>query len=130
MDLSFHLKHWIFTLIVGPLLAIILMPILHGHGLPELRSLDFAFLIFIFSIPCSMPAAILYLIAGYSLNLAPINYIVKKTTLIIFAIVGIFLTFKTIAGMLEIEFAFFYVAATILTGLFLRLQKPIEQSSN
>jgi len=126
MDLSFHLKHWALTLIVGPALVITLMPIFHGQGLPGLKQLDFGFLILIVSIPLSLPATVLYFIAGYSLNLAPVDITTKKSILIILAIAGIFLTFKTIGGFLDSEFAFFYAAATILTGIFLRLKRPTE----
>jgi len=122
MDLSFHLKHWALTLIVGAALIIILLPLLHGQGLSGLKELDFGFLILLVSVPLSLPVTVLYFIAGYSLNLAPVNITVKKGILIILAVAGIFLTFKTIGGFLDNEFAFLYVAAAILTGIFLRLQ--------
>jgi membrane protein YdbS with pleckstrin-like domain len=120
--MRFHLNHWVLTLIAGAIFVTGVLPILQGNGLPALEALDYGFLTFIVSIPLSLPVAVLYFIAGYAVNLAPVNITAKKAILITLAVAGIFITFKMIGAFLDSAFFYSYAAATILTGIFLKME--------
>lgn len=122
MNPSFRLKHWFYTLVLGSLLPMLVLPILHGNGFHPLEFFDGGVLIIFIAIFLSLPAATLYFIAAWFVGNSPLSKPVKKLVLIMLALLGILLTFTTIAEYADSMWPW-YTLASVVTGIAIPLER-------
>ncbi|MDB5197452.1 MAG: hypothetical protein JWP88_1823 [Flaviaesturariibacter sp.] len=122
MDKSYRGKHWLLTLLIGPLLpyffGLIYLP------LQERGSLETYPLFVMFGIVFSLPVLGLYCIVFKILNdRNNLPIILNKTILNLTVIIGVFITFQVIKGTIAIPMSMGYSVAAMLSSFFIKLHQ-------
>lgn len=122
-------KHWIFTLLLGPVISqvIVYFYILDPHqiiGLLEIYPITFL-LSLVFSIPTYLFCSFIYAF----LAKRDINYNLSKAILILIPIIGIFTTAAIIKGTAWLDIALSYSISSFITGLIFKLNFKCEEES-
>ena len=126
MKISYPLKHWLTVLLIGPFFWLIYEVTFINEKLKNcLRVLD---LVFVIELLCSLPVFILYIAVFYLIRKKTESTIVIKLTLNIFAITGMFITFK-LMGSYSANSAFVpYIFAIVLCSLIFKIQNKQTQT--
>jgi hypothetical protein len=120
MNWSYLFKHWLGTLLFGPIIAQIIEIFLNQNN-KILDFFEYYILFLLFGFLFSLPTYILYGILYWILANKKIDYNHSKFILIIFANAGIIITFFLINGFSTYQGILSYCLASIITGLFLKL---------
>lgn len=128
-DLIFLFKHWIFTLLLGPIISQLLMysTVLHANKIVGL--LEVFPIAFIFSLVFSIPTYIVYAFIYYYLFKKNLPILFTKCILILIAVSGIFITAALMKGYMWFDIAISYSISSIITGLFFRLNFKNEEET-
>ncbi|MCV9927322.1 hypothetical protein OIU83_06650 [Flavobacterium sp. LS1R49] len=120
-DWGYMLKHWVFTLILGPIISQIIAFIPVFYPSQAIGLLEIFPIVFIASLIFSIPTYIIYaFVYNYLTNeISSIPY--SKTILISIPVIGVFITTAFIDGTLWYFIAFSYSISSIITGLFFNL---------
>ncbi len=118
---NYLIKHWVFTLLLGPFISQILMYITILHPNKIVGLLEVYPIAIIFSIVFSIPTYIIYAFIYYYFSNKILTVLFTKTILISLAVIGIFATLKIIGGTISLDIAISYSIASIITGLFFKL---------
>ena len=130
MKQSFLIKHWFFTLIVGPFLT----PLYNFFFMPgeNLISglLELYPIALILSAVLSLPALFLNYLVFILLKKKNVNLRLSKIILIAFVLLAIMVMTILMKGSQAKEIAFTYSVAAIITGYFIELRKTEISESN
>ena len=119
-------KHWIFTLLLGPVISQVIMYfyILDPHkivGLLEIYPIAFLFSL-VFSIPTYLFCSFIYAFLANRI----ISNNLSKAILILIPIIGIFTTAAIIKGTAWLDIALSYSISSLITGLIFKLHFKYE----
>ena len=119
MNSIFLLRHWIFTLLLGP----IIFSIINGYSANwSSRNFSDFFqlypLMVIMGLLFSLPTYLFYIFITTVLKNKNIKIAYEKTILIIFVISGVFITTALINGTVWLDLAISYSLSTIIATLF------------
>lgn len=119
MNSIFLLRHWIFTLLLGP----IIFSIINGYSANwSSRNFSDFFQLYPFMIIIgllfSLPTYLLYIFITTVLKNKNIKIVHEKTILIIFVISGVFITTALINGTVWFDLAISYSLSTIIATFF------------
>lgn len=120
-DWIFLFKHWVFTLLLGPIISQLLMyiTILNPNkivGLVEVFPIAFLFSLFF-----SIPTYIIYAFVYYYFSKKDLSILFTKCILILIAVGGIFITSSLMKGFMWFDIALSYSISSIVTGIFFKL---------
>ena len=121
MNWSYLFKHWFGTLLLGPIVSQIIMylTILNPHrivGLLEVYPISL-----IFGLIFSTPTYIIYSFIYYFFGQKNLNVIFAKIILITLAVLGVIITTTILKGNMMEDIAVSYSIASIIAGLFFKL---------
>lgn len=127
MNWSYLFKHWFSTLLIGPIVSQITMYIyeVNPHkivGLFEVYPISLLFGLFF-----SAPTYILYALIYYYLAKNTVNLKISKIILISFAVLGVVTTTSIIKGSMMQDIAISYSIASIISGLFFKLNFKVNK---
>ena len=119
MNSIFLLRHWIFTLLLGP----IIFSIINGYSANwSSRNFSDFFQLYPFMVIIgllfSLPTYLLYIFITTVLKNKNIKIVHEKTILIIFVISGVFITTALINGTVWFDLAISYSLSTIIATFF------------
>lgn len=119
MDLTYPIKHWIFTLVSSPLLAYLYQLLSAGSGGYVADLLDVYPFTLLFSILLSLPTFIIYLIAYDLLMKGKVDDRIIKLTLIVTAVAGIIITIQITLPNISLwnSFKIIYSISAVIGGL-------------
>lgn len=129
IDWSYLFKHWIFNLLIGPVISQIIafIPIL-GFNL-SFGLLEFYPIVFIISLIFSAPTYIVYAFVYYYLSNKDLSHFFPKAILILITVVGVFITTAFIDGTLSHFIAISYSISSIISGLLFNLNFKDQEES-
>ncbi|WP_395044685.1 hypothetical protein [Flavobacterium sp.] len=127
MNWSYLFKHWFSTLLIGPIVSQITKYIyeVNPHkivGLFEVYPISLLFGLFF-----SAPTYILYALIYYYLAKNTVNLKISKIILISFAVLGVVTTTSIIKGSMMQDIAISYSIASIISGLFFKLNFKVNK---
>ncbi len=117
MKFNYPLKHWLTTILLGPLFPIVFSLIFGEQYGQEENQIAFYPLFLLFSIAFSMPTIFMYYLIYYYLKTTDIKPTHLKLTVIIWTILGISMTFLFMGGKSTIYYIIIYSIAAIISGL-------------
>ena len=125
----FLFKHWIFTLLLGPIISLLLMYITELHPNKIVSLAEVFPIAFLFSLFFSIPTYIIYAIVYYYFSNKELPILFTKSILIFIAVSGIFITSSLMKGFMWFDIALSYSISSILTGLFFKLNFKSEEEN-
>lgn len=114
-------KHWLFTLLLGPIISEILMYITILNPNKIVGLLEVYPIAIIFSLVFSIPTYIIYAFVYYCLSTKVSTILFAKAILILLAVTGIFVTLNFIGGSISLDITISYSIASVITGIFFKL---------
>lgn len=129
IDWSYFFKHWIFNLLIGPVISQIIafIPVL-GFNL-SFGLLEFYPIVFIASFIFSIPTYIVYAFVYYYFSSNDLPNFFLKTILILITIIGVLITTAFIGGTLSHFIAISYSISSIISGLLFNLNFKEQEES-
>ena len=126
-NFDYLFRHWIFTLLLGPILfqSIIAINDLPNCQISSLLPMYPIAIIVGFAI--SIPTCIIYAFVYNYLSNRSIAVLYKKAILISIPVIGIFITMALIKGTIWFQVALSYSITSIIVGLFFRLNFRSEE---
>ena len=121
MQWNYLFKHWFATLLIAPLLTDLffyLSPIENSIGGFLIRGY---WIVLVMSLIFSLPTYIIYAIIFYYLTKVDKSFNIIKITLILIAIVGIYVTFTLIFPPQYLVVTFAYILTSLLSGIIFKL---------
>lgn len=128
-DWIFLFKHWIFTLLLGPVISQLLLYVTVLHPNKIVSLLEVFPLAFIFSLIFSIPTYIIYTFVYIYFSKKDLPVLLSKFILISIAVSGIFITSYLIKGYMWLDIALSYSISSITTGLFFKLNFRDDQEN-
>lgn len=122
MNWNYLFKHWLFTLLLGPVVSQIIMYVNEVNPYKIVDLLSVYPLSLIFGLFFSIPTYILYGFLYYFLAKYNINLKFSKALLILLAVSGIIITTELIKGSMVLDIAISYSISSVITGLLLKLK--------
>src|SRR5882672_110448 len=116
MKLAYPLKHWLTSLTIGPLLAIVYDAISTSQLMTD--ALGIYFLYVTFGLFFSLPVFLLYLLTFNKIVKTKKSSLTVKVILNIVAVVGVIVTFSLIKGTSTFMASIFYSVALIVVSTF------------
>ncbi|CAD0005677.1 hypothetical protein [Flavobacterium salmonis] len=128
-DWSYLFKHWIFNLLIGPVVSQIIafIPVL-GFNL-SFGLLEFYPVVLIASLIFSIPTYIVYAFVYYYFSTKDLPILFSKAILILITAIGVFITTAFIGGTLSHFIAISYLISSIITGSIFNLNFKHEEQS-
>ena len=117
---SYPYKHWLTSLVVGPLLMII-YEIIFDPG-PMVGVVETYFLFLTFGLFFSVPVFLLYLLTFNQLTKKINSNLTIKTILNTVGVIGIIVTFLIIKGSMAMMLAISYSVTLIISSVFYRVR--------
>lgn len=129
IDWSYLFKHWIFSLLLGPVISQIIafIPIFY-HG-QAIGLLEFFPIVFIISLIFSIPTYIVYAFVYNYLSTKDLPILYSKTILNSIPIIGVFITTAFIGGTLSYFIAVSYSISSIIIGVIFNLNFQEEEEN-
>lgn len=123
MQWNYLFKHWFATLLIAPFLSDLFLYINPANS--NIGGFVSVYpIVFIISLIYSAPTYVVYALFFYFLKKETVAIIYSKIILIIIAAIGVILTFLTTFGLNdELPILLGYICASILTGIFFKLEK-------
>lgn len=118
---TFLFKHWVITLILGPIISQFIECFYNLSPHKIVALLEVYPISLIFSFIFSIPTYIVYAIIFYFLGKNRINVNIAKLIVISIAVIGVILTATTIKGSLSFDIAISYSIASIIAGFIFKL---------
>jgi hypothetical protein len=119
MNKIFMLRHWLFTLLCGPIIFAIINGFNYNWSSKNL--FDF-FQLYPFTILVglilSMPTYIFYILISFIFKNKNIKMIYERIVLVIIVIIGVFITTALINGIIWFDLAISYSISSIISGIF------------
>jgi hypothetical protein len=113
------LRHWLFTLLCGPIIFAIINGFNYNWSSKNL--FDF-FQLYPFTILVglilSMPTYIFYILISFIFKNKNIKMIYERIVLVIIVIIGVFITTALINGIIWFDLAISYSISSIISGIF------------
>lgn len=128
-DWIFLFKHWIFTLLLGPVISQLIMYIIVLHPNKIVGLLEVFPLAFIFSLLFSIPTYIIYASAYNYFSKKDLPILLSKFILISIVVSSIFITSYLIKGYMWLDIAISYSISSIISGLFFKLNFKDEEEN-
>lgn len=120
MNWSYLFKHWFGTILLGPIIGQIIEIFLNQNN-KIFDFLEYYIFFILFGLLFSSPTYIIYGILYWILANKKIDYNYSKFILIFFVNAGIIITFFSINGFSTYQGILSYCLASIITGLFFKL---------
>lgn len=129
INFGYLFKHWIFTLIIGPIISQIIafLPVFYPSQAVGL--LEMFPIVFIASFIFSIPTYIVYALVYYYFSTKDLSISYSKTILNVIPVIGVFITTAFIGGLLWNFIAVSYSISSIITGLIFNLDFKHEEES-
>lgn len=129
IDWSYFFKHWIFNLLMGPVISQIIafIPVL-GFNL-SFGLLEFYPIVFIMSLIFSIPTYIIYAFVYYYFSSKDLPNFFSKPILILITVIGVLITTAFIGGTLSHFIAISYSISSIISGLLFNLNFKEQEES-
>ena len=129
INFGYLFKHWIFTLIIGPIISQIIafLPVFYPSQAVGL--LEMFPIVFIASFIFSIPTYIVYALVYYYFSTKDLSILYSKTILNVIPVIGFFITTAFIVGLLWNFIAVSYSISSIITGLIFNLDFKHEEES-
>jgi hypothetical protein len=128
-DWSYLFKHWIFSLLLGPVISQIIAFIPFSYPNQAIGLLDMYPVVFIVSLVFSIPTYIAYAFVYNYFSNKDFPLLYSKTTLISISIIGVFITTAFIGGFLSYFIAVSYSISSITAGLLFNLNFKDEEEN-
>jgi hypothetical protein len=120
-DWSYLFKHWIFTLLLGPVISQIIAFIPIFYPSQAVGLLAMFPILFIASLIFSIPTYIVYAFVYYYFSNKDLPILISKAILISISVICIFITTALIDGTLWIFIASSYSISSVISGLIFNL---------
>lgn len=127
IDWSYLFKHWIFTLLLGPVISQIIAFISLFYPNQAIGLLEFFPVVFIISLIFSIPTYIVYAYVYNYFSRKDLPILYSKTILNSIPIIGVFITTAFIGGTLSYFIAVSYSISSIICGLIFNLKFKEEE---
>ncbi|WP_431243127.1 hypothetical protein ACQ9BO_26675 [Flavobacterium sp. P21] len=124
---GYFFKHWIFTLIIGPIIAQIISLLALLLNYQSVGLLEMFPIIFVVSIIFSIPTYIAYAFVYHHFSSKNTSSLTLKIILISLTIIGIFITTAFIEGNISYFIALSYSISSIISGLVFDLKYRPEE---
>lgn len=130
MNWNYLLKHWLFTILIGPIVSQIMVysSDLNPNEIGELLEVYLILALFglIFSIPTYVFCSLVYFILAK--NKAP--KMISKIILTTFVIIGVISTTNLIKGTMMFDLALSYSISAFIIGIYIKLNFEIENDND
>lgn len=129
---EYTIKHWLLTLALSPFTGVAVAAIIGEDPNEVLSPVQAVWVFLLFGLLFSAPAFLIYFVLFLLLEKFSIKVIVSKIILITAASLSVIFTFlllgMTNESLISLKIA--YIATAIITGIFLKLEKPGEVIKN
>jgi len=129
IDWSYLFKHWIFSLLLGPVISQIIAFIPVFYPSQAIGLLEIFPVVFIVSLVFSIPTYIIYALVFDYISTKDLPILLSKTILNSIPIIGVFITTAFIGGTLWYFIAVSYSISSIIIGVIFNLNFQEEEEN-